>query len=258
VALSAKEPHQENLMSGTQGKVVAITGASSGIGEATALLLAERGARLALGARRTDRLAALADRIARAGGEATYAPTDVKQRNDLANLIKLACERYGRLDVLISNAGVAPISAFDDLKVEDWEEMIDTNIKGVLFGVAAALPVFRRQGFGHFINIVSTAGLRIVPLQGVYAATKNAVRTLTEALRQEAGPSLRVTGISPGFVQTELANSMTDARTRAAILEQMEKIAIAPDAIARAIAFAIAEPADVDINEIVVRPTAQG
>jgi NADP-dependent 3-hydroxy acid dehydrogenase YdfG len=182
----------------------------------------------------------------------------VKRCNDLANLVKLACERYGKLDVLISNAGVAPISAFDDLKVQDWEEMIDVNFKGVLFGVAAALPVFRRQGFGHFINIVSTAGLRIVPLQGVYAATKNAVRTLTEALRQEAGASLRVTGISPGFVHTELASSMTDPRTKAAILEQMEEIAIAPDAVARAIAFAIAEPDDVDINEIVVRPTAQG
>jgi NADP-dependent 3-hydroxy acid dehydrogenase YdfG len=244
-------------MSGIQGKVVAITGASSGIGEATALLLGERGAKLVLGARRADRLAALADRIA-AAGEAAYAPTDVKRRNDLEKLVKLACERYGKLDVLISNAGVAPISAFDDLRVEDWEEMIDTNIKGVLFGVAAALPVFRRQGFGHFIHIVSTSGLKIVPLQGVYAATKNAVRTLTEALRQEAGASLRVSGISPGFVQTELANSMTDARTRASTLEQMEKIAIAPDAIARAIAFAIAEPGDVDISEIVVRPTAQG
>jgi NADP-dependent 3-hydroxy acid dehydrogenase YdfG len=255
---ASSESRQENLMSGIEGKVVAITGASSGIGEATALLLAERGARLVLGARRTDRLAALADRIAGAGGEAAYAPTDVKLRNDLQNLVKLACERYGKLDVLVSNAGVAPISAFDDLKVEDWEEMIDTNIKGVLFGVAAALPVFRRQGFGHFIHIVSTAGLRIVPLQGVYAATKNAVRTLTEALRQEAGASLRVTGISPGFVHTELANSLTDQRTRASMLEQMEKIAIAPDAIARAIAYAIAEPADVDINEIVVRPTAQG
>jgi NADP-dependent 3-hydroxy acid dehydrogenase YdfG len=245
-------------MSGIEGKVVAITGASSGIGEATALLLAERGAKLMLGARRTDRLAALAERIAAAGGAAAYAPTDVKRRNDLENLVKAACERNGKLDVLISNAGVAPISAFDALKVEDWEEMIDVNIKGVLYGIAAALPVFRRQGFGHFINIVSTAGLRIVPLQGVYAATKNAVRTLTEALRQEAGASLRVTGISPGFVRTELANSMTDARTLASMREQMEKIAIGPDAIARAIAFAIDQPADVDINEIVVRPTAQG
>jgi NADP-dependent 3-hydroxy acid dehydrogenase YdfG len=245
-------------MSGIEGKVVAITGASSGIGEATALLLAERGAKVVLGARRTERLAALAERIAAAGGEAAYAPTDVKRRSDLENLVKTACERYGQLDVLVSNAGVAPISPFDDLRVEDWEEMIDTNIKGVLYGVAAALPVFRRQGFGHFINIVSTAGLRIVPLQGVYAATKNAVRTLTEALRQEAGASLRVTGISPGFIRTELASSMTDQRILASMLEQMEKIAIAPDAIARAIAFAIDEPAEVDINEIVVRPTAQG
>ena len=136
--------------------------------------------------------------------------------------------------------------------------MIDVNIKGVLYGVAAALPLFRKQGFGHFVNIISTAGLKIVPLQGVYAATKYAVRTISEALRQEAGDSLRVTGISPGFVHTDFANSMTDPRTKASILEQMDKIAISPAAIARAIAFAIDEPADVDVNEIVVRPTAQG
>jgi NADP-dependent 3-hydroxy acid dehydrogenase YdfG len=136
--------------------------------------------------------------------------------------------------------------------------MIDVNIKGVLYGVAAALPVFRRQGAGHFVHVVSTAGLKIVPLQGVYAATKNAVRTLTEALRQEAGETLRVTSVSPGFVHTGFAESMTDPKTRAAILEQRDRIAIAPEAIARAIAFAIDEPADVDVNEIVVRPTAQG
>jgi NADP-dependent 3-hydroxy acid dehydrogenase YdfG len=136
--------------------------------------------------------------------------------------------------------------------------MIDVNIKGVLYGIAAALPVFRRQGAGHFVHVVSTAGLKIVPLQGVYAATKNAVRTLTEALRQEAGETLRVTSVSPGFVHTDFADSMTDPKTRAAILEQRDRIAIAPEAIARAIAFAIDEPADVDVNEIVVRPTAQG
>lgn len=136
--------------------------------------------------------------------------------------------------------------------------MIDVNIKGVLYGIAAALPVFRRQGVGHFVHVVSTAGLKIVPLQGVYAATKNAVRTLTEALRQEAGETLRVTSVSPGFVHTDFADSMTDPKTRAAILEQRDRIAIAPEAIARAIAFAIDEPADVDVNEIVVRPTAQG
>ncbi len=136
-------------MSGVEGKVVAITGASSGIGEATALLLAERGAKVVLGARRSDRLKTLADRIAEAGGEAAYARTDVKRRDDLSNLVKLACERYGKLDVLINNAGIGPISLLDDLRVEDWEEMIDVNIKGVLYGIAAALPVFRKQGFGH-------------------------------------------------------------------------------------------------------------
>ena len=136
--------------------------------------------------------------------------------------------------------------------------MIDVNIKGVLYGIAAALPLFRRQGSGHFVHVVSTAGLKIVPLQGVYAATKNAVRTLTEALRQEAGETLRVTSVSPGFVHTDFADSMTDPKTRAAIIEQRDRIAIAPEAIARAIAFAIDEPADVDVNEIVMRPTAQG
>jgi NADP-dependent 3-hydroxy acid dehydrogenase YdfG len=245
-------------MSGLEGKVVAITGASSGIGAATALLIAGRGAKVVLGARRADRLKALAARIAAAGGEAAYAPTDVTRRADLENLVALASDRFGRLDVLVSNAGVGPISRFDDLRVADWEAMIDVNIKGVLYGIAAALPVFRRQGSGHFVHVVSTAGLRIVPLQGVYAATKNAVRTLTEALRQEAGETLRVTSISPGFVHTDFAHSMTDPKTKAAILEQRDRIAIAPDAIARAIAFAIDEPADVDVNEIVVRPTAQG
>jgi NADP-dependent 3-hydroxy acid dehydrogenase YdfG len=136
--------------------------------------------------------------------------------------------------------------------------MIDVNIKGVLYGIAAALPVFRRQGAGHFVNVVSTAGLRIVPLQGVYAATKNAVRTLTEALRQEAGETLRVTAVSPGFVQTGFADSMTDPVAKAAILAQRDRIAIPPEAIARAVAFAIDEPENVDVNEIVVRPTAQG
>jgi len=156
-----------NGFSGTEGKVVAITGASSGIGEASALLLAERGAKVVLGARRSDRLAALADRIAEAGGEAAYARTDVKQRGDLVALVKLACDRYGRLDVLINNAGIMPISPLDDLRVEDWEEMIDINIKGVLYGIAAALPVFRKQGFGHFVNIASTAGHKTVANQSV-------------------------------------------------------------------------------------------
>jgi NADP-dependent 3-hydroxy acid dehydrogenase YdfG len=245
-------------MSGNEGKVVAITGASSGIGEATALLLAERGAKVVLGARRSDRLEALADRIAAAGGEVAYARTDVKQRDDLSNLVKLACERYGKLDVLVNNAGVAPLSLLDDLRVEDWEEMIDINIKGVLYGIAAALPVFRRQGFGHFVNTASTAGHKIVPLQSVYAGTKFAVRAISEGLRQEAGDKLRVTIISPGFIRTEISESMTNPEVKAQILDSIDKLAIPPDAIARAIAFAIEQPADVDVNEIIVRPTAQG
>ena len=242
---------------GIDGKVVAITGASSGIGAATARLLAERGAKVVAGARRVDRLKALADDIAQAGGELAYAVTDVTQRQDLTNLVGVACERFGRLDVLVSNAGIGPISRFDDLRVDDWEEMIDVNIKGVLYGIAAALPVFRRQGSGHFVNIISTAGLKIVPMQGVYAATKNAVRTICEALRQEAGDKLRVTGISPGFVATDFAGSMSDPEMKAAVIERMGKIAIPPDAIARGVAFAIEQPADVDVGDIVIRPTAQ-
>ena len=245
-------------MSGTEGKVVIITGASSGIGEATALLLAERGAKVVLGARGLDRLEALADRIARAGGGAAYARTDVKRREDLSNLVQLACERYGKLDVLVNNAGIMPVSPLDDLRVEDWEEMIDINIKGVLYGIAAALPVFRKQGFGHFVNIASTAGHKTVPNQSVYSGTKFAVRAISEGLRQEAGAKLRVTIISPGFVHTDFAESMTNPDVKAQIVDRMGKMAISPDAIARAIAFAIEQPADVDIGEIVIRPTAQG
>jgi NADP-dependent 3-hydroxy acid dehydrogenase YdfG len=245
-------------MSGIEGKVVAITGASSGIGEATALRLAGRGAKVVLGARRADRLHSLAERIEKAGGKAAYTLTDVKRRDDLTNLVGLACERFGKLDVLVSNAGVGPISLLDELRVEDWEEMIDVNFKGVLFGIAAALPVFRKQGFGHFVTVVSTAGLKIVPMQSVYAATKNAVRTLSEGLRQEAGANLRVTAVSPGFVHTDFADSMTNPDVKAQIVATRDKMAIPPDAIARAIAFAIEQPADVDVGEIVVRPTAQG
>jgi NADP-dependent 3-hydroxy acid dehydrogenase YdfG len=242
---------------GIQDKVVVITGASSGIGEATALLLAERGAKVVLGARGLERLKDLADRIAKAGGEAAYAPTDVKRRGDVSNLVKLACERYGKIDVLVNNAGIAPNSLLDDLRVEDWEEMIDVNIKGVLYGIAAALPVFRKQGFGHFVNTASTAGHKTVPTMSVYSGTKFAVRAISEGLRQEAGDKLRVTIISPGFVHTNLADSMTNPEVKAQIAGTMEKMAISPDAIARAIAFAIEQPADVDVNEIIIRPTAQ-
>jgi NADP-dependent 3-hydroxy acid dehydrogenase YdfG len=244
-------------MSGIDGKVVAITGASSGIGEATALLLAGSGAKVVLGARRSDRLAALAARIATAGGAAAWTRTDVRRREDLTALVALARQEYGRLDVLINNAGVGRISPIDELRVEEWDEMIDINLKGVLHGVAAALPVFREQGSGHVVNIVSTAGLRVVPNQAVYAATKNAVRTFSEGLRQEAGADLRVTMVSPGFVGTDFVDSVTSPEVRAELVASREKFAIPPEAIARAVAFAIEQPAGVDVGDVVVRPTAQ-
>jgi len=245
-------------MSGTQGKVVAITGASGGIGEATALLLAERGAKVVLGARRTDRLEALASRIAAAGGEAVHACTDVKRRGDLTALVALARERFGKLDVFVNNAGIGPISPLDDLRVEEWEEMIDINVKGVLYGIAAALPVFRAQGFGQFVNVASTAGLIVRPTMAVYAGTKFAVRAISEGLRQEAGETLRVTVITPGFVHTDFVGGITDPALRGQLEASRDKFAITPDAIARAIAFAIEQPPEVDVGEIVIRPTAQG
>ncbi|GAA2306447.1 SDR family oxidoreductase [Streptomyces violaceusniger] len=245
------------MTSDIEGKVVAITGASSGIGEATTLLLAGLGARVVLAARRSDRIEALAARIAGAGGEAVAVVTDVKRRADLSRLVATARDRYGRLDVLVSNAGISPISALDDLRVEDWEAMVDVNVKGVLYGIAEALPVFREQGSGHFVHTLSTAGLSIVPTMSVYAGTKNAVRAISEGLRQEAGETLRVTTVSPGFTRTELAGSITDPDARSAIEDGMDKIAMPPEAIARAIAFAIEQPAGVDVGEIVVRPTAQ-
>lgn len=244
-------------MDNITGKVIVITGASGGIGAATAQLLAAQGANVVLGARRTEQLQALAAHITHAGGQAAYARADVSQRADLMNLVALALERFGQLDVLVSNAGLGLISAFDELRVEDWEQMIDVNLKGVLYGIAAALPVFRRQGCGHFVNILSTAGLQIVPTMGVYAGTKNAVRTIAEALRQEAGPLLRVTNVSPGFVHTDFAEAMTNPEIKAQILARRDQIAIPPEAIAQAVAYAINQPGNVDIGDIVVRPTAQ-
>ncbi len=238
-------------------KVILITGASSGIGEATALMLAAQGAKVVLGARRLERLEELANRIVEAGGDAVYAITNVTKRGDLTNLAALACTRFGKLDVMINNAGVSHLARIDALDVDDWEEMIDVNLKGVLYGIAAALPVFNRQQSGHIINIISTSGIRIVPLQGVYAATKNAVRTISEALRQEAGANLRVTGISPGFVQTELADNIKDPEIKAAIKEKAALIAISPNDIARAVVYAISQPANVDVGDIIIRPTAQ-
>ncbi|MGI5256491.1 SDR family oxidoreductase [Streptomyces angustmyceticus] len=244
-------------MSGIDGKVVAITGASSGIGEATALLLAERGARLVLGARRTERLAELVARIEAAGGTAVQTRTDVTRRADLHALVALAVERFGRLDVLVGNAGAGTISPLDDLRVDEWDRMVDVNLKGVLHGIGAALPVFRAQGTGHFITTASTAAFRVVPAMAVYAATKVAVRALCEGLRQEAGDSVRVTTVSPGVVRTDFADASTNPQVRAQIGEMRDRLAIPPEAIARAIAFAVEQPASVDVNELVVRPTAQ-
>jgi NADP-dependent 3-hydroxy acid dehydrogenase YdfG len=242
---------------GIEGKVIVITGASSGIGAATAELLAGRGARVVLGARRAERLSALATRIAEAGGEAAYRPTDVRRRADLAALASLATERFGRLDVMVSNVGVGLVSPLDDLRVDDWDEMVDTNIKGVLYGIAAALPVFRQQRSGQFVHVASTAAYRTSAAQAVYSGTKFAVRAISEGLRLEAGPDLRVTTVSPGFVDTDFVQGATDPAVRAQFIETRDRMAIPPAAVARAIAFAISQPSDVDVNEIVVRPTAQ-
>jgi NADP-dependent 3-hydroxy acid dehydrogenase YdfG len=246
-------------MSDIEGKVVAITGASSGIGEATALLLAERGAAVVLGARRTERLDKLVDVIRAGGGRAVSQRADVTRREDLDGLVGRAVEEFGRLDVLVSNAGISKIGPMADLDVDGWSAMIDVNLRGVLHGIAAALPVFRRQGQGHFVTTVSTAGLKIVPTMAVYAATKNAVRTLLEGLRQESTDGVvRTTSISPGYVRTELADSIDDPRAREQIRQGMAEFAIAPESVARAIAFAIDQPRDVEIGDITIRPTVQG
>jgi NADP-dependent 3-hydroxy acid dehydrogenase YdfG len=233
-----------------KGKIVAITGASSGIGEATAIMLAAKGAKVILGARRADRLEVLVDRIKKAGGEAVYLVTDIKRRDDLVKLVELACTTFGRLDVMINNAGISQLSRIDELQVEDWEEMIDVNLKGTLYGIAAALAVFKAQGSGHIINILSTSGIKIVPLQGVYAGTKNAVRTIAEAMRQESGGQYRVTGISPGMVRTEFVDNLKDPEIRTAGMKRMEDIAISPEAVAEAVVYAISQPDTVDIGDI--------
>lgn len=240
-----------------KGKVVTITGASSGMGEATAVYLAKCGARIVLGARGNDKLKHLAKQIIDGGGEASYLAIDVKKRDDLVKLIALATDTYGQLDVLINNAGVMPIGPLDDLKVDDWEEMIDVNLKGVLFGIAAALPVFRKQQFGHFINIGSTAAHKVVPNQSVYAGTKFAIRAITDGLRQESGENLRVTLISPGYTATNFADNVTNQDLKAQLEKSRDEFAMSPDDVARAIAYAIDQPAKVNIGEIVLRSTAQ-
>ncbi|MET9247066.1 SDR family oxidoreductase [Nonomuraea sp. NPDC051941] len=245
-------------MSAIRGKVVAITGASSGIGEATARLLAERGAAVVLGARRTERLDKIAREIRDRGGRAVTRAVDVTAREDLEQLVGLAVTEFGQLDVLVGNAGISKIGPVADLDVAGWSAMIDVNLRGVLHGIAAALPVFREQGQGHLVTTVSTAGLKITPTMAVYAATKNAVRTLLEGLRQESTDGvLRTTAVSPGYVRTELAGSIDNPEVREEIRRNMNQYAIAPEAVARAVAFAIEQPRDVEIGEIVIRPTTQ-
>ena len=240
-----------------QGKVVAITGASSGIGEATARRLAAQGARVVVGARRTARLEALVEDIRRQGGEAAYRQLDVTRREDVRSFVGFAVERFGRLDVLVNNAGLMPLSLMEHLKVEEWERMIDVNIKGVLYGIAAALPLFKAQGSGQFVNISSVGDRVVLPTSTVYSATKFAIRAISEGLRQEVGGSIRVTLVAPGVTESELAESISDPDMKRSVVEDLRKSIIPADAIARAIAFAIGQPADVDVNELVVRPTSQ-
>jgi NADP-dependent 3-hydroxy acid dehydrogenase YdfG len=241
------------------GKVVAVTGASSGIGEATARHLASLGAVVVLGARRTDRLDQVVGEITAGGGVATAVRVDVTDPADLRSLVGVAVERFGRLDVLVGNAGITKIGPMAELDLAGWQAMIDVNVNGVLHGIAAALPVFRRQGSGHLVTVVSTSGLKIVPTQAVYAGTKNAVRTFLEALRQESTDGvLRTTSISPGYVRTELVdNAFEDPAVREEVQKSMADLGIEPAAVARAIAFAIDQPEDVEIGDLTIRPTRQ-
>lgn len=238
------------------GKVVVITGASSGLGEATARHLSSLGAHLVLGARRQDRLEALAADIRGAGGKAEIVVTDVTRKQDVAALVQAALTNFGRLDVMINNAGLMAVAPLTELKVDEWDSMLDINVKGVLYGIAAALPVFQKQDSGHFINIASVAGLKVFGNATVYSATKFAVRAISEGLRAEVGGKIRSTVISPGAVESELKHGSSHAESASAVRD-FYQMAIPSDAVARAIAYAIMQPADVDINEIVLRPTAQ-
>jgi NADP-dependent 3-hydroxy acid dehydrogenase YdfG len=241
-----------------QGKIVVITGASSGLGEATARLLSSEGASVVLGARRADRLQSLADELSGRGGEALALETDVTDCNQVKRLVDSAVEKYGRVDVMLNNAGLMPQSLLASLKVDEWDRMIDVNIKGVLYGIAAALPHMQRQKSGHIINVSSVAGHKVGPGSAVYSATKHAVRALSEGMRQEVKPyNIRTTIISPGAVTSELANTVTDPAVAARIQKMYQEIAIPADSFARAVAFAISQPEEVDINEILFRPTRQ-
>ncbi|WP_256808862.1 SDR family oxidoreductase [Pseudomonas siliginis] len=238
-----------------QDKVIVITGASSGIGEASARLLAERGAKVVLGARRTERLAVIAEEINGAGGHAQFRALDVTDQQDVQRFVDFAVEHYGRVDVLVNNAGVMPLSRLDALKIDEWNRMIDVNIRGVLHGIAASLPLMQRQRGGQIINIASIGAYAVSPTAAVYCATKYAVRAISEGLRQEVGGDIRVTVIAPGVTESELAESISDEGGREE-MKSFRKIAIPAEAIARAIAYAVEQPADVDVSELIVRPTA--
>lgn len=242
-------------MSSINNKVILITGASSGIGEATARLLAEKGAQVVLGARRTERLAQLCEEIRVAGGSAQYLAVDVTQRADMQAFVDFAVNQHGRVDVIVNNAGVMPLSRLDALKVDEWDQMIDVNIRGVLHGIAAGLPLMQQQKSGQFINIASIGAYAVSPTAAVYCATKFAVRAISEGLRQEVGGDIRVTVISPGVTESDLAESISDEDSRA-LMRDFRSIAIPAMAIARAIAYAVEQPADVDVSELIVRPTA--
>jgi NADP-dependent 3-hydroxy acid dehydrogenase YdfG len=236
-------------------KTVLITGASSGIGEAAALRLADDGHRLFLGARRTDRLEALVERIEASGGTASFRRLDVTDAADVKQFVADATNTYGGVDVMINNAGVMPLSALAESKVDEWNRMIDVNIRGVLHGISAALPVMRAQGGGHIVNVASIGAHEVEPTAAVYSATKFAVWAISEGLRKEQSGDVRVTVISPGVAESELADSISDAQARNAMREY-RALAIPASAVADAIAFAVGQPAEVDVNEIIVRPAA--
>ena len=240
-----------------QGKVVVITGASSGLGEAAARLLSAQGATVVLGARRVDRLRSLADELTGSGGKTIAIATDVTRYDQVKRLVDAAVHTYGRIDVMINNAGLMPQSPLERLKIDDWNRMIDVNIKGVLYGIAAALPYMKQQKAGHIINVSSVAGHKVRPGGAVYAATKHAVLALSDGLRQEVKSyNIRTTVISPGAVATELPNSVTEPDI-AENIRKIYEIAIPAESFARAVIFAISQPEDVDVNEILFRPTRQ-
>jgi NADP-dependent 3-hydroxy acid dehydrogenase YdfG len=246
------------MSDGIKDKVVVITGASSGLGEATARRLSAAGAKIVLGARRTKLLDALAGELTGNGGSAIAITTDVTDRGQVKALADAAVKTYGRVDVMINNAGLMPQAPLERLKVEEWDRMIDVNIKGVLYGIAAVLPYMKEQKSGHIVNVSSVAGHKVGPGFAVYAATKHAVRALSEGVRQEVKPyNIRTTVISPGAVATELPNGVTDPATAERIKKFYADVAVPADSFARAVAFAMSQPEDVDINEILFRPTRQ-